>query len=137
MLLAAVWLAALWMWRDALRTFFTSDDLVAIARAAGLEPTSWTFRPLSAVLAARIQYAAFGLAPAGYHAVSLGLHLLATTGVYALAMQLALRPGAAAAAAATAVPASQLPAFAPATTSRIGAPISAHQLRYVARFPSR
>ena len=99
MLLAAVWLAALWMWRDALRTFFTSDDLVAIARAAGLEPTSWTFRPLSAVLAARIQYAAFGLAPAGYHAVNLGLHLLATTGVYALAMQLALRPGAAAAAA--------------------------------------
>ncbi|MGH7741590.1 MAG: hypothetical protein ACRENS_06155 [Candidatus Eiseniibacteriota bacterium] len=97
--LAAVWLTALWMWRRALRTFFTADDLVAIARAAGLEPTPSTFRPLSAVVAARLQYAAFGLAPAGYHAVNLGLHLLAAAGVYALALQLMAAPGTAAAAA--------------------------------------
>jgi len=97
--LLAAWLAALWVWRSALGTFFTSDDLVALARAAGLEPTPWTVRPLSAVLAARLQYAAFGLEPGGYHAVNLGLHLLAVVGVYALALQLGMARRAAAAAA--------------------------------------
>ena len=97
--LAAVWLVALWMWRNALATFFTADDLVAIARAAGLEPAPLTFRPLSAILAARLQYAAFGLAPQGYHAVNLGLHLLAAAGVYALALELKAAPATAAAAA--------------------------------------
>ena len=97
--LLSVWLAALWMWRSALNTFFTSDDLVALTRAAGLEPTPWTFRPLSAVLAARLEFSAFGLEPMAYHAVNMGLHLLAVAGVYALALQLGLAQGASAAAA--------------------------------------
>ena len=98
LILIVPWLATLWMWRNALRTFFTSDDLVSIARAAGLESAPLTFRPLSAVAVARLEYFAFGLSPFGYHAVNLGLHLLAATGVYALSLQLALGPATAVAA---------------------------------------
>src|SRR2546422_5109864 len=97
--LAPAWVAGVWVERHALGTFFTPDDLVALARAAGHEPTPQAFRPLSAILAARLEYAAFGLVPAGYHVVNLGLHLLATSAVYALALRLAAGRGAAAAAA--------------------------------------
>ena len=97
--LASAWLAASWIQRHALGTFFTADDLVALARAAGNENTPVTFRPASAALAPRLEYAAFGLDPAGYHAVNLGLHLAATAGVYALALRLGAGRGAAAVAA--------------------------------------
>jgi hypothetical protein len=97
--LAPAWLAAAWIERRALGTFFTADDLVALARVTGIEKTPLNFRPLSAALAPRLEYAAFGLAPAGYHAVNLGLHLAATAGVYALASQLGAGRGTATAAA--------------------------------------
>lgn len=83
----------------ALGTFFAQDDLTALARAAGIEPTPWGYRPLSAVLAVRLQHAAFGLAPLGYHVVNLALHLANVALVHALASRLAAGPRGAAVAA--------------------------------------
>ena len=97
--LAPALLAALAVYPRAPFGFFASDDLVALARVAGLEPTPWTFRPLSAVLAFQVQHALFGLNPLGYHLVNLALHLTAVAGVYALGWQLARRSGVATAAA--------------------------------------
>jgi hypothetical protein len=96
--LAPAWLASAWIQRRALGTFFTADDLVALARAAGIENTPVTFRPVSAALAPRLEYAVFGLEPTGYHAVNLGLHLAATAGVYALALRFGAGRGVATAA---------------------------------------
>jgi len=92
-------LAAVAVFYRAPHTFFASDDLVALARVAGLEPTPPTFRPLSAVVAFQLQYAAFGLDPLGYHLVNLALHLAAVVGVYALAREFSGRAWVAAAAA--------------------------------------
>ena len=92
-------LAALIVFHRATGVFFAADDLVALARTANLEPTPPTFRPLSAVLAFRIEHALFGLDPFGYHVVNLALHLTAVIGVYALAHALARRRGVAAVAA--------------------------------------
>ncbi len=91
MAVAPALLAAVWIFRHALGTFFTPDDLVSLARAAGLEPSSPAFRPLSAGLAFRVQWAFFRLDPRGYHAVNLALHLAAVIGVYALAVRLSGR----------------------------------------------
>ena len=91
--LAPACLAAALVYGNALGTFFTPDDIVSLSRAAGLEPTPLTFRPLSAVLASRIEYATFGLAPLGYHAVNFMLHLVNVVGVYALALRLSGRSG--------------------------------------------
>ncbi len=97
--IAAAWIAAALVHGRALATWFTPDDVVSLARAAGLEPTPLTFRPLSAVLAFRIEHALFGLDPLGYHAVNFALHLLNAAGVYALALRLSGRGGVAGAAA--------------------------------------
>ena len=96
--LVPAWAAAAWIERRALGVFFTADDLVALARAAGMQNTPLSFRPLSAALVPRLEYAVFGLDPTGYHAVNLGLHLAAAAGVYALAMQLGTGRGVASAA---------------------------------------
>ncbi len=72
----------------ALKTFFAQDDITFLARAAALEPADWAYRPLSAGLAFRLEYALFGLNPFGYHAVNLFLHLANVAGVYALGSKL-------------------------------------------------
>jgi hypothetical protein len=92
-------LAATWIYRHALRTFFTPDDLVSLSRAAALDHTTLVFRPLSAGVAYRLQYGIFGLNPLGYHAVNLALHLAAVLGVYALAVRLTGKRGVGAASA--------------------------------------
>src|SRR5262245_20919534 len=79
------------VWWSALSTWFTADDVVSLSRAAHLEPTPLLFRPLSAVLAWRLEYAMFGLRPLGYHVVALVLHCLNVWGVYALALR--IEPG--------------------------------------------
>jgi hypothetical protein len=91
--LAPAWAAALLVYHRALATFFTPDDIVSLARAAGLEPTPFTFRPLSAVLAFRIEHALFRLDPLGYHVVNLALHLINVAGVYALALRVSRSGG--------------------------------------------
>jgi hypothetical protein len=97
MAVAPALFAAAWIYRHALRTFFTPDDLVSLSRAAALDHTTLVFRPLSACVAYRLQYGIFGLNPLGYHAVNLALHLAAVLGVYALAVRLTGRRGAGAA----------------------------------------
>jgi hypothetical protein len=82
-----------------LATWFTPDDVVSLARAAGLEPTPLTFRPLSALVAFRVEHALFGLDPLGYHLVNFALHLLNVAGVYAVALRISGRSGIAGAAA--------------------------------------
>jgi hypothetical protein len=76
------------VWWGALSTWFTADDIVSLSRAAHLEPTPWVFRPLSAVLAWRFEYALFGLRPLGYHLVALALHGLNVWALYSLALRL-------------------------------------------------
>lgn len=87
------------VWRGALSTGFTADDVVSLARAARLEPTPLSFRPLSAVIAWRIEYAAFHLRPLGYHVVSLVLHCLNVLALYLVVIRLGGGVGAATAAA--------------------------------------
>jgi hypothetical protein len=70
---------------SAVFTYFAQDDVTHLLRAAGGgAPVPWP-RPLSEGLAFRLGYRAFGLAPFGYHALNLGLHLIDTIAVYALA----------------------------------------------------
>jgi hypothetical protein len=84
----------------ALGTFFAADDVTLLSRAAGLESAPWSLgRPLSALLAWRPLYAAFGLEPRPYHAAQLALHLAATTLVYLVGFRLLASRRAAAAAA--------------------------------------
>jgi hypothetical protein len=83
------------VWRGALAIGLTGDDVVYIARAAGLEPTPLSFRPLSAVVAWRTEYAAFHLNPLGYHVVSLTLHALNVLALYLVAIRLGAGVGAA------------------------------------------
>jgi len=70
----------------ALRTYFAQDDLVFLARAAGLEPTpaSW-WRLLSGTPRWHLFYRCFGVDPLPYHAVNLLFHLLNVALVYAIA----------------------------------------------------
>jgi hypothetical protein len=72
----------------ALGTFFAHDDVTHLSRAAG--PISWNgwVRPLSEVIAFRLQHAVFGLDPFGYHLVNLLLHLANTALVYVLGVRL-------------------------------------------------
>ena len=87
------------VWWSALPTWFTADDIVSLYRAAHLEPTPLLFRPLSAVIAWRLEYALFGLSPLGYHVVAFLLHCLNVLGVYAIAARLGADHGVATAAA--------------------------------------
>jgi hypothetical protein len=98
-LLAPAWVAAVLVHYRGLGTYFTPDDVVSLRRAAGLDPAPLDFRPLSSVLAFRIQHALFGLDPLGYHAVDLIAHLANTGLVYALALRLMGGPRRAASAA--------------------------------------
>jgi hypothetical protein len=90
--LGAALVLAVIVYYGALSTFFAQDDITFLSRAAGLEPADWSFRPLSAGLAFRLEYALFGLRPFGYHLVNLLLHLLNVAGVYALAARLSRSP---------------------------------------------
>ena len=87
-LLASALVLVAVVYHRALGTFFAQDDITFLSRAAGLEPRNWLFRPLSAGLAFRIEYAIFGLHPLGYHAVNLLLHLVNVAGVYAIGIRL-------------------------------------------------
>ena len=83
-IIAVVLLPALASYHRAIDTSFAQDDITFLSRAAGLEHAGAPFRPLSAGLAFRLQYLAFGLDPRPWHVVSLLLHLLVVAGVYAL-----------------------------------------------------
>jgi len=97
-LLVAI-LVTIVVWQGALSAGFTADDVVSLARAARLEPTPWSFRPLSAVIAWRIEYAAFHLQPHGYHVVALVLHCLNVLALYLITIRLGGGVGAATSAA--------------------------------------
>jgi hypothetical protein len=73
----------------ALRTYFAQDDLIFLARAAGLEsaPVSW-WRVLSGAPRWKLFYALFGVDPLPYHAVNLLFHLVNVALVYAVARRL-------------------------------------------------
>jgi hypothetical protein len=98
--LAPALILATIVFAPALKLFFGGDDITFLSRAAGLEPTPWSIgRPLSGPVAWGALFALFGLHPLPYHAMRLGLHLTATTLVYAVGFRLlANRPAAAAAA---------------------------------------
>lgn len=72
----------------ALGTFFAQDDITFLRRATQplfpAEPT----RFLSTSVAFRLEHAAFGLDPLGYHVVNLLLHLANVAGVYFLGLRL-------------------------------------------------
>ena len=97
--LVAALLVTIVVWQGALSTGFTADDVVSLARAAHLEPTPLSFRPLSAVIAWRIEYAAFHLRPFGYHVVGLLLHCLNVLALYLVVIRLGGDVGAATSAA--------------------------------------
>ena len=81
--------AAVAIYAPTLGLFFAQDDVTFLLRAAGTDPTPWSFaRPLSEGVAWRAMYAAFGLNPTPYHAVLLSLHLIATALVYFAARRL-------------------------------------------------
>lgn len=87
--LAPALLLATLVFAPALELFFGGDDITFLSRAAGLEPTPWSVgRPLSGPVAWGALFAVFGLHPLPYHAVGLGLHLAATTLVYAVGLRL-------------------------------------------------
>lgn len=93
-------LAAALVHAPAVRTFFAQDDATFLSRAAGLEPTPWSFaRPLSEAITWRALHAAFGLHPLPYHVFLLALHLAATALVWWIGRALLRGPGAATAAA--------------------------------------
>lgn len=93
-------MAGLVLYAPALRLFFAQDDVTFLSRAAGLEPTPWSFaRPLSEGVAWRVLYGLFGLAPAPFHAVRLGLHLASVALVYVIGLRLLRGRGEAGAAA--------------------------------------
>ena len=70
----------------ALRTYFAQDDLIFLARAAGLEPdpVSW-WRVLSGAPRWRLFYSLFGVDPLPYHVANLLFHLVNVALVYAVA----------------------------------------------------
>ena len=73
----------------ALRTFFAQDDLIFLARAAGLEPSPASlWRMLSGTPRWRLFHAWFGVDPLPYHLANLSFHLLNVTLVYATARRL-------------------------------------------------
>jgi hypothetical protein len=87
--LAPALVAGAALYAPVLRLFFAQDDVTFLSRAAGLEPTPWSFaRPLSEGLIWRSLHAAFGLHPAPYHVVRLALHLAAAALVYAIGLRL-------------------------------------------------
>jgi hypothetical protein len=72
----------------ALGTFFAQDDITFLRRATEpLFPAGPT-RFLSTSVAFRLEHAAFGLDPLGYHVVNLLLHLANVAGVYFLGLRL-------------------------------------------------
>ena len=75
--------------QPALRTFFAQDDLVFLARAAGIEPApvSW-WRVLSGTPRWKLFYALFGVNPLPYHVANLLFHLVNVALVYAVARRL-------------------------------------------------
>lgn len=84
-------LAALWIHRDALGAYFTTDDLILFERARGLAPwpdTVW--RLISGRLYWQALFPVFGVDPLGWHVLGLLLHGVAT----ALAAATARRLGA-------------------------------------------
>lgn len=87
--LPAALLIAVLVHYPALRTFFAADDLIFLARAAGLDPdpVSW-WRVLSGAPRWRLFHALFGVNPLPYHVANLLLHLVNVTLVHAVARRL-------------------------------------------------
>jgi len=80
----------------ALFSYFALDDIGALARVRGLEPTPWPApRPIANVLAWHALHAAFGADPLPYFALLFALHLAACALVYAMALAAARTPWAA------------------------------------------
>lgn len=72
----------------ALRTFFAQDDITFLTRATQPLFPANVVRFLSTTVAFRLEHAAFGLDPRGYHVVNLLLHLVNVAGVYLVALRL-------------------------------------------------
>lgn len=87
--------AAVLVWHRAIALYFSQDDFVGLARAAGLSPRlegSW--RALSAQLVFDLLRPLAGTSPAGYHLASLAVHALSAVALLALLGRSVGRPAA-------------------------------------------